>query len=136
MGWDDDMIKTHEFLKTITDPEKTSQQQNDKDAYIDGIIDASKPFDSKPEFPPKKKLKHMGAHLIKVKKSAPETGSVEALPIRTTRSNWIDIMNCMTDENRQRFEDYMELLAAQNDQRLGDYAELLLAKQSQDDPKG
>jgi len=35
---DDEFIKTHEFLKTITDPERSSQQVKDKDAYIDSII--------------------------------------------------------------------------------------------------
>lgn len=68
---DEDYIKTHELLNTITDNENTSQQQKDKDAYINGMIDASKAFDSKPEFPPKKKFKHMGAQPIKIKNNAP-----------------------------------------------------------------
>lgn len=38
MGWDDEFRKTHDFLKTITDPEHTSQQVKGKDAYIDSVI--------------------------------------------------------------------------------------------------
>ena len=42
MGWDDETIKTHEFLKTLQDPEHTSQQVKDQDKKIDRIIKAQK----------------------------------------------------------------------------------------------
>lgn len=38
LGIDDDYAETHEFLKTITDPEHTTQQVKDKEAYIDELI--------------------------------------------------------------------------------------------------
>lgn len=42
LGIDDDYIETHEFLKTITDPEHTSVQVKEQDAYIDELIAQSK----------------------------------------------------------------------------------------------
>ena len=42
MCWDDDFIETHEFLKTITDPDHTSVQVKEQDAYIDELIAQNK----------------------------------------------------------------------------------------------
>ena len=38
MGWTDDAIKTHELLKTLHNPENTSEQVKEQDRFIDSII--------------------------------------------------------------------------------------------------
>ena len=43
MGWTDDAIKTHEFLKTLHNPENTSEQVKEQDRFIDSIIANTKP---------------------------------------------------------------------------------------------
>lgn len=44
MGWTDESISTHEFLKSITDPEHTSKQVKEQDRNIDKIISISKQY--------------------------------------------------------------------------------------------
>lgn len=43
MGWTDDAIKTHELLKTLHNPENTSEQVKEQDRFIDSIIANTKP---------------------------------------------------------------------------------------------
>lgn len=43
MGWTDDTIKTHEFIKTLHNPDNTSQQVKNQDKFIDSLIANTKP---------------------------------------------------------------------------------------------
>lgn len=43
MGWTDDAIKTHELLKTLHNPENTSEQVKEQDRFIDSIVANTKP---------------------------------------------------------------------------------------------
>ena len=42
LGIDDDYIETHEFLKTLDDPEYTSHQVKEQDKYVDKLIEKRK----------------------------------------------------------------------------------------------
>lgn len=44
MGWSDEAIKTHKFVKTLINPDKTSSQVLEKDAFIDEMIEASEQY--------------------------------------------------------------------------------------------
>jgi repressor LexA len=45
MCWDDESVKTYKFVKTLTDPEHTSAQENDKDIVIDRMLATSRLYE-------------------------------------------------------------------------------------------
>ena len=46
MGWSDEAIETHKFVKSLTDSSNASKQVLDKDAFIDEMIEASNEISS------------------------------------------------------------------------------------------
>lgn len=90
---DDDYIKTQEFLKKLINPDNMSQQVKEIAELEEKIIKAiSKNEDAQ----------------LKIDE--------ELKKIEATRKKWEEIMQKMSDDNRQKLQDYAELLLLKQNQ--------------------
>lgn len=71
-------------------------------------------WDDTPTFPPQRG--GLKAAKIITKKLAPDEVRNEPIAIKATKSEWTEIMNRMSDENRQKLQDYAEFLRLKQDQ--------------------
>ena len=93
MGWDEEYIKTQEVLKKLINPDSMSQQV--------------------------KEIAELQAKIIKaVSKIEDDQLKIdeEYKRIEATRKKWEEIMQKMSDDNRQKLQDYAELLLLKQNQ--------------------
>ena len=73
-------------------------------------------WEDKPTFPPLRKQAGLKGARLATKKVVLDESKDEPIAIKATRAEWTEILNRLTDENRQKLQDYAEFLLLKQDQ--------------------